>query len=244
MLQLLNTVATFSKRSVLKIKILHLCSLLIVVLTSVNTYAGIALGQTRVIYDGSKKEVELSVSNNNKDSNYLIQSYITKSNNKKTNDFIITPPLFVMKGKEENLLRIVGVNKESLAKDRESLYWVNVKAIPSLSEKDKGKNIIQIAINNRIKLFYRPHKFKITPIKAQSMIKFSRSRDKITISNPTPYYITIINMDVGKGKLEPTMVAPYSEHKIDNKKNYRGKITYQTINDYGGTSDVIKAGSI
>ncbi|KJG38016.1 hypothetical protein UA32_11570 [Photobacterium angustum] len=228
----------------MKIKILHLCTLLIVVLTSVNTYAGVALGQTRVIFDGSKKEVELSVSNNKKDSNYLIQSYITKSNNKKTNDFIITPPLFVMKGKEENLLRIVGVNKESLAKDRESLYWINVKAIPSLTEKDKGKNMIQIAIDSRIKLFYRPHKFKITPIKAQSMIKFSKVGNKIKISNPTPYYITIVNMYVGKGKFEPTMVAPYSEHKIDNEKYYRGKVTYQTINDYGGESDVIKAGSI
>ncbi len=244
MLQLLNAVATYLKSSVLKIKFLHLCALLIAVLTSVNTYAGVALGQTRVVFLGSKKEVTLSVSNNKKDSNYLIQSYITKSNNKKTNDFIITPPLFVMKGKEENLLRIVGVNKDSLAKDRESLYWINVKAIPSLSDKDKGKNMIQIAINNRIKLFYRPHKFKITPIKAQSMIKFSRSGDKITISNPTPYYITMINMHVGKGNLEPTMIAPYSKNKIDNKKHYRGKVTYQTINDFGGTTDVIKAGSI
>lgn len=45
---------------------------------------------------------------------------------------------------------------EPLPADRESLFWMNVKAIPSLDEKLANENTLQIAIQSRIKLFYRP----------------------------------------------------------------------------------------
>ncbi|WP_369525859.1 fimbria/pilus periplasmic chaperone [Photobacterium leiognathi] len=56
---------------------------------------------------------------------------MTKSNNeRRTKPFLLcTPPLFVMKGKERKFAQNCSVLiKMSLAKDRESLYWINVKA--------------------------------------------------------------------------------------------------------------------
>lgn len=53
---------------------------------------------------------------------------------------------------KNNILRIVNVNP-SLPQDRESVYWVNVKAIPSQNEENEGKNVLQIAVRTRIKLF-------------------------------------------------------------------------------------------
>ncbi|MGL4116894.1 fimbria/pilus periplasmic chaperone, partial [Escherichia coli] len=109
----------------------------------------------RVIYDGNKKEASLTVQNKNKSEEFLIQSWVDDATGSKKTPFIITPPLFKLEPGKNNILRIVNVNP-SLPQDRESVYWVNVKAIPSQNEENEGKNVLQIAVRTRIKLFYRP----------------------------------------------------------------------------------------
>lgn len=66
--------------------------------------------------------------------------------------FIITPPLFRLDPGKNNILRIVNTTP-GLPQDRESVYWVNVKAIPSKSDDSENKNVLQIAVRTRIKLF-------------------------------------------------------------------------------------------
>ncbi|MCC3264159.1 fimbria/pilus periplasmic chaperone, partial [Paenibacillus polymyxa] len=69
--------------------------------------------------------------------------------------FIITPPLFKLSPTKNNVLRIVNTS-DALPQDRESVYWVNVKSIPARSEDAENKNVLQIAVRTRLKLFYRP----------------------------------------------------------------------------------------
>lgn len=45
----------------------------------------------------------------------------------KKTPFIITPPLFKLDPDKNNVLRIVNI-EDTLPKDRESVYWINVKA--------------------------------------------------------------------------------------------------------------------
>lgn len=52
----------------------------------------------------------------------------------KDTQFVITPPLFSMQGKKENTLRIINATNHQLPGDRESLFWVNVKAIPAMEK--------------------------------------------------------------------------------------------------------------
>lgn len=99
---------------------------------------GIALSSTRVIYDGNKKEASLTVNNNNKTEEFLIQSWVDDASGNKKTPFIITPPLFKLDPDKNNILRIVNITP-SLPQDRESVYWVNVKAIPSKSEGSEEK---------------------------------------------------------------------------------------------------------
>ena len=101
--------------------------------------AGVALGATRVIYPAGQKQVQLAVTNNDEKSTYLIQSWVENADGAKDGRFVITPPLFVMKPQKENTLRIMYVGPNNLPADRESLYWVNVKAIPSAEKTPKGK---------------------------------------------------------------------------------------------------------
>ena len=90
--------------------------------------AAVALGATRVIYPANQKQVLLPVTNNDPASVYLIQSWIENAGDQKDTQFVITPPLFSMQGKKENTLRIINATNHQLPGDRESLFWVNVKA--------------------------------------------------------------------------------------------------------------------
>ncbi len=156
--------------------------------------AAVALGATRVIYLANQKQVLLPVTNNDPASVYLIQSWIENAGDQKDTQFVITPPLFSMQGKKENTLRIINATNHQLPGDRESLFWVNVKAIPAMEKDQKNENTLQLAIISRIKMFYRPTHLAMAPEEAPAMLRFRRSGSKLTLINPTPYFITVTNM--------------------------------------------------
>ncbi|NWE37301.1 fimbrial biogenesis chaperone, partial [Pseudomonas gingeri] len=74
--------------------------------------------------------------------------------------FLLTPPIFRLDEKKGQTIRIIftGAN---LPSDRESIFWFNALEIPALPE-DKSKNYLQIALRNRLKLFYRPSNLLIS----------------------------------------------------------------------------------
>lgn len=162
--------------------------------------AAVALGATRVIYPANQKQVLLPVTNNDPASVYLIQSWIENAGDQKDTQFVITPPLFSMQGKKENTLRIINATNHQLPGDRESLFWVNVKAIPAMEKDQKNENTLQLAIISRIKMFYRPTHLAMAPEEAPAMLRFRRSGSILTLINPTPYFITVTNMKAGNSK--------------------------------------------
>ncbi|EOL4975486.1 fimbria/pilus periplasmic chaperone [Escherichia coli] len=186
--------------------------------------AAVALGATRVIYPANQKQVLLPVTNNDPASVYLIQSWIENAGDQKDTQFVITPPLFSM-----------------LPGDRESLFWVNVKAIPAMEKDQKNENTLQLAIISRIKMFYRPTNLAMAPEEAPAMLRFRRSGSNLTLINPTPYFITVTNMKAGNSNLPNTMVPPKGEVSVDIPHAATGDISFQTINDYGALTPRIKA---
>lgn len=197
--------------------------------SSQNT--GIALGATRVIYPLNAKQTSLSVINHSPKERFLINSWVENENGKEKN-FVITPPLFVMESNSENTLRIVNL-ADNLPKDRESIFWLNVKAIPSVDKDSlEGKNVLQLAILSRIKLFVRPDNLSIQTEDAAEQIKINQKGGTIYIDNPSPYYTTLVNIVLDGHPLDNVMVAPFTIHRVQGKSGQ--KLTYQSINDYGG----------
>ncbi|HDS6845074.1 TPA: fimbria/pilus periplasmic chaperone, partial [Morganella morganii subsp. morganii] len=117
-----------------------------------NSFADISLGSTRIVISDGKNEGSVSAHNRDK-INYLIQSWVLDENDKETDKFAITPPLFKLESNTSSSLRVVMVG--DLPEDRESLYWLNVKFIPS-TDKNIDANKLTFAVNNRIKVIYRP----------------------------------------------------------------------------------------
>lgn len=70
---------------------------------------------------------------------------------------------------------------------------------------------------------------------------FRRSGSKLTLINPTPYFITVTNMKAGNSNLPNTMVPPKGEVSVDIPHAVTGDISFQTINDYGALTPRIKA---
>ncbi|HEI8868026.1 TPA: molecular chaperone [Serratia odorifera] len=203
-------------------------------MTANMAQAGVVVGGTRLVYDGGKKESSLSVSNPDKIP-YLMQSWIEpQSGGAEKAPFIITPPLFRLDGGQENVLRVVRAGG-NLPEDRESLFWMNIKSIPS-SPKDESKNTLQIAVKTRIKLIFRPTGLKGQPEEFTAQLKWQRSGSQLQVTNPTPFYMNFQSVTVG-GKEVPdaTYVAPMSSARFTLPAGVgSGAVQWKIINDYGG----------
>lgn len=101
---------------------------------------------------------------------------------------------------------------------------------------DKSKlndNTLQLAIISRIKLYYRPANLALSPDQAAEKLTFRRNGNVLTLSNPTPYYQTVTELNAGKRVLENALVPPLGETSVKLPSDAGSEITYRTINDYG-----------
>ncbi|AJZ89308.1 fimbria/pilus periplasmic chaperone [Cedecea neteri] len=205
-------------------------------------HAGVVVGGTRVIYDGEKKEAAIGLENPDA-SPYLIQSWVeNEAGNSDKRSFIVTPPLFRLDAKQKNTLRIMQTGA-GLPTDRETLFWLNIKSIPA-TEAAGQDNTLQLAINTRIKLIYRPGTLKgETPENASSQLKWVRQGQTLSVSNPTPYYINFQSVSLGGRQLDKaTYVAPRSSARIELPADARsGQVEWKVISDYGAVGAAHKA---
>ncbi|EOQ50755.1 hypothetical protein WC7_01616 [Citrobacter sp. KTE151] len=199
---------------------------------------GIGLNRSRIIIAAGEKQTMLGVRNTSPKQHFLVQSFIEDFSRNKVNDFIITPPLFVMNPKDENSLRIIYTGKK-LPDDRETLYWINVKAIPSSGSEKQG-NSLKIAIQNRIRLLVRPEELPVKFSDAPGLLQFRRDNTSLVINNPTPYYISLVNIQVGAGKLTSNTIQPFKETRLPLPAGAKGAVSFQAVNDYGAYTPVIK----
>ncbi|WP_082060955.1 fimbrial biogenesis chaperone [Pseudomonas abietaniphila] len=160
-----------------------------------QAHAGIVLNTTRLIYPASSKEVSLIVHNTGT-SDILAQSWLEGSPDSASPDtppFAVTPPLARMAGDARQLIRVM-YSGEGLATDRESVLWLNVQEIPQSA----SENELQIAIRQRIKVFYRPQGLTEDPLKAAQALQWRVSGGSIEVSNPGPFHVSMIKLDARK----------------------------------------------
>ncbi|MEX2953277.1 fimbria/pilus periplasmic chaperone [Serratia fonticola] len=210
-------------------------------LVTQQAQAAIALDRTRVIFDGSQKSVSLSVSNQNKQLPYLAQGWIEdEQGNKIQNPLTVLPPVQRIEPGKPSQVKIQALPATRLlAQDRETLYYFNLREIPPKSSK---ANTLQIALQTRIKLFYRPAGITMDTNAAppQEQMTLSKQGDRYVVNNPTPYYVTIVDAAARKDgpgikSFEPMMVPPKSNLPLTVGAAAVGNspvLTY--VNDYGG----------
>jgi fimbrial chaperone protein len=192
-----------------------------------------------MVYSSAANQSMLQVRNTHPDATFLIQSWMENEKGQKTNDFVITPPLYVMKPASESAVKIM-FNGKALPEDRETLYWMTVKAIPQQTKSGSG-NSLQFASANRIKVFYRPESLGQGAGEAWKNLSGAYRAGKVTLTNPTPYYLTTINVKIDGMPVQPVMLPPKSSVTLAEAFSHASSMSYQTINDYGAWTPATRA---
>lgn len=215
--------------------------LFISLLTVSNSNAGVVIGGTRLVYDGQKKESSINVSNPEKKRPYLIQSWVENydESDRTKSPFIITPPLFRLDPGQENVIRLVDIGT-TLPRDKESVYWLNIKSIPS--SKENNENTLLISVKSKIKLFYRPVGLDGSPEDSYKKISFSKKNGYLIIRNDSSYHVSFNKLEAdGHEVSDVNMLAPKSEKTYKLPNVGASVIKWSAINDYGGLTSIMDA---
>lgn len=210
---------------------------IIILCSTFFTQANVIYSGTRFIYNENDNDIIINIKNNNSVIDYLIQSWITKDeHNVQNTPFIITPPLFKLNKEQSAILRITKIT--SIAQtDRESLFYINSKAIPITESKN---NSLHISIKSVFKLFYRPNGLTETVEEAtKKIIFFINNKKEMIIKNDSEYYFTILNIfSNGEKKEISVMLSPFSEINIGKNHFGTDKVGWSYINDFGNEVNI------
>ena len=210
--------------------------LLAAALFSMTGQASVVISGTRVIYPAGAKEVSVKI-NNGGPSPVLLQSWIDNGDvNAKPSaikvPFVLTPPMNRVESGKGQTLRI-SYTGDALPLDKESVFWLNVLEVPAKSQAKSEENRLQMAFRSRIKLFYRPAGLEGNANEAPKAITWNTQGNRIQATNPTPYYVSLVNISVNGKKLDYAMVAPRSSMVLELPASSGNKISGSFVNDYG-----------
>lgn len=219
---------------------------------------GIALERTRVIYLASAKNGITFTVTNRTSTVYLLQSRVlpwgTTSSAEDAGGaealatpFIVLPPLLRFPPEEAITLRI-RLTKNALPQDRESLFSLSLKAIPSQSKPGEDADVsgasMVLALQNNLKLFYRPEGLAVMSAEARAeALQFAPQDTHLAVTNPTPYYVTFGTLDIGTTAVafgEQRMLAPYSSATYDVQVRAGAAVSWQVMDDEGGRTPPLR----
>ncbi|RON01543.1 pilus assembly protein [Pseudomonas brassicacearum] len=219
---------------------LSFCLGILSVLMATQADAGISLSATRLVFDGKHKEAGITVRNSGED--VLIQSWVDSDTPDATSvPFAVTPPLARVAGKQQQLLRVI-YEGTGMPGDRESVVWLNVQEIPQAS---KTQNTLQLAVRQRIKVFFRPSGLKtnayLAPTELLWRLEDRAGKTVLTINNPGLYHVSMAEIKLQSGQsmeqaIDSMMIAPGEQKEFAIKQfssSSTPTVSFMNINDYG-----------
>ncbi|MBV1691307.1 fimbria/pilus periplasmic chaperone [Novosphingobium sp. G106] len=212
--------------------------------------AGVVVDSTRVVYISTKREVSVSMRNVG-DRPSLVQIWIDAGDpsvrpGNDTVPFALTPPLFRLDPAKAQTLRLI-YTREPLAKDRETVFWLNVLDIPPrASSGPEPSNRLEMAFRHRLKLFFRPSGLPGSADSAAASVTWSvarRGEDVVLEArNPTPFFVSFaeVQLAAGSGIVsgEPGMLAPFANQQFKLSRQAapligQATVQYGFVNDFG-----------
>ena len=206
--------------------------------TSLAVNAAVSPDRTRIILNQSDKSVSVRLTNQSTTAPFLAQSWIEDKDNKKSRNYITAvPPMVRLEAGEQVQVRLIPQpTLTQLPADRESLFYFNVREIPPRSEQ---KNVMQIAMQSRIKIFWRPKAVEVKNGQVNLTGKFdiSRTASGLTLKNNSPYFITVGYIGTNGKTLLPktsSMMAEPFGLASQEIKDLPANFQVGFIGDYGG----------
>ncbi|ANI29819.1 fimbrial protein [Yersinia entomophaga] len=204
-----------------------------------SAQAALVLDRTRIIYQEGAQSISITLTNKST-LPYVAQSWIEDSEGKKiASPFLALPPLQRVEPGDRNVVRVTLLPDNAIPKDRESVFYLNIREIPPKTDKP---NALQIALHSKIKLFYRPT--AVIPPRGENnaaKLAITTQGKQLTIKNTTPLHVTLVAIAIGAGKsplvFEPKMLSPGESIVVPTNHPVNGRIYISHMNDYGGQQD-------
>lgn len=222
------------------------------------TYASVVITGTRVIYPADQREVNIQVTNTG-ESPALVQTWVDQyidantpkqQINEQDIPFVLSPPVFRLNPKEGQTIRMIYVGSD-LPEDRESVFYFNILDIPPSASSESTQNSLQLAINSKLKLFFRPTAVSSNFEKSKNELRFSLIEGngyQLKVDNPTGNFFTLLDLKFYSGDKsvsgpEIGMVNPKSTRNItiQNNKVFLKQATRLEVNyvdDYGAKRNI------
>lgn len=208
-------------------------------------WGALKLDRSRLVFNEGDKIVSLNVENTNQSEPYLVQSWLENEQGKKINaPLIALPPVQRIEPGGKTVVRIQPVPQDmNLSKTQETVFYLNVREIPVMTEK---KNVLTLALQTRLKVFYRPNELNIkdreSMLNLYNALSIKKQNSGYQIINPTKYNMTVVEMNDVQRKsgikgFSPLMIAPQSsvEVKTGDRVN---QFELVVMNDFGGKDAV------
>lgn len=225
--------------SILSFKKLALgCLSFCAALLSSQAQASISLSSTRLILPEAQQEASIVVRNDN--SPILVQSWLETNTDHDQAElpFAITPALVKVAPNGQQVIRVLYAGgDQGLPRDRETVLWLNIQEIP---QQGPGDNQLQIAIRQRIKLFFRPDDLPGSAAQAPADLQWSvvnhQDTPMLEIHNPSAYHVSTSTLRTSKGQeIEDLgMIAPGQTRRLPlGRSKAQDTLLFRAISDYG-----------
>lgn len=113
--------------------------------------------RTRIVFDANNKATSLRVENRSDKLPYLAYSWIENEKGEKSDDLLVAlPPIQRLSPKQLPVRIVKQASTTQLPADRETLFYYNLREIPPAPDKNNDHAVLQVAVQSRIKLFWRP----------------------------------------------------------------------------------------
>lgn len=187
------------------------------------------MNASRIVMEGT---TEKTVTFDNTSENpFIVQ---VGSDNREKPDFIAMPPVFKIKEKGGQTVKIKLLS-DTLPQDKESLFYLDFIQIPGVSKTENNDNRINIVIKSRLKVIYRPASVNAFSAKDEKNISYRLHDGALVISNNTPNILSVRDIYSGKRILaERITLLPGGKFSTEFKeKQLSGPLSAVMINDYG-----------
>lgn len=151
---------------------------------------------------------------------------------------VALPPIFKIMPAEIRTLKLMLSTRQTLQRDRENLFWLNLYQIPPNTQlQSQSDKQVVLPLRLRLKLLVRPTGIGAPAESDGEKLHFSPQGMTLRVDNPTPWYMTIniklqgeadginvmvpprANVPVGLEK-PPVIGQPFSWTVINDSGNY------------------------
>ncbi|MBD8492553.1 molecular chaperone [Pseudomonas syringae] len=205
--------------------------------------AAVSLGGTRLVFPGAFSEVAIEVSNRS-EREVLIQAWLgvpgddddpASAQPRVELPFVLTPALVRLPAQGRQVLRVL-YHGEGMPAGRESLLHVYVLEVPL--RRDAGQQL-NIAVRQRINLFYRPTGLPGDPAEAAATLRWALNRTAagepyLHVSNPTAFHVALQALYLDEHRVsDHLLLAPGARFEWPVSIVRPQRLAFKALTDYG-----------